>query len=406
MTLLQVFALRFENIDNKKQHIKMKKTMITLLAAGLMFAGCGKQGDKDNPLLQKWDTPFETAPFEKIKPEHYLPAFEAAIAEHEKEIEQIVSNKEAATFDNTIAALDYSGQSLSRIQGIYFNMMAANTSKELQDLQEKIGPMLAQHSDNVSMNADLFKRVKAVWDARESQKYTEEQSALLEKTYKSFVRNGALLDEAKQKELRQVNGELTTTEAKFDANLLKETKSYQLVIEKKEDLKGLPQGEIDKAAATAKELGKEGKWVFTLDNPSFIPFVTYAANRELRKEIFNARVNRCNNGGETDNNALVAKMAELRGKPIFWDMKPLPIISWKREWQRNPKMCSNFWKTCCPILCLLQSKKPQSSKNFSTRTKKVQLSKHGICITMPKRCVSKNITSMQRQQDLTLRLTM
>ena len=173
MTLLQVFALRFENIDNKKQHIKMKKTMITLLAAGLMFAGCGKQGDKDNPLLQKWDTPFETDPFEKIKPEHYLPAFEAAIAEHEKEIEQIVSNKEAATFDNTIAALDYSGQSLSRIQGIYFNMMAANTSKELQDLQEKIGPMLAQHSDNVSMNADLFKRVKAVWDARESQKYTE-----------------------------------------------------------------------------------------------------------------------------------------------------------------------------------------------------------------------------------------
>lgn len=314
MTLLQVFALRFENIDNKKQHIKMKKTMITLLAAGLMFAGCGKQGDKDNPLLQKWDTPFETAPFEKIKPEHYLPAFEAAIAEHEKEIGQIVSNKEAATFDNTIAALDYSGQSLSRIQGIYFNMMAANTSKELQDLQEKIGPMLAQHSDNVSMNADLFKRVKAVWDARESQKYTEEQSALLEKTYKSFVRNGALLDEAKQKELRQVNGELTTTEAKFDANLLKETKSYQLVIEKKEDLKGLPQGEIDKAAATAKELGKEGKWVFTLDNPSFIPFVTYAANRELRKEIFNARVNRCNNGGETDNNALVAKMAELRAK--------------------------------------------------------------------------------------------
>ena len=314
MTLLQVFALRFENIDNKQQHIKMKKTMITLLAAGLMFAGCGKQGDKDNPLLQKWDTPFETAPFEKIKPEHYLPAFEAAIAEHEKEIEQIVSNKEAATFDNTIAALDYSGQSLSRIQGIYFNMMAANTSKELQDLQEKIGPMLAQHSDNVSMNADLFKRVKAVWDARESQKYTEEQSALLEKTYKSFVRNGALLDEAKQKELRQVNGELTTTEAKFDANLLKETKSYQLVIEKKEDLKGLPQGEIDKAAATAKELGKEGKWVFTLDNPSFIPFVTYAANRELRKEIFNARVNRCNNGGETDNNALVAKMAELRAK--------------------------------------------------------------------------------------------
>lgn len=288
--------------------------MMTFLAAGLILAGCAKQGAKDNPLLQTWDTPFETAPFSKIKPEHYLPAFEAAIAEHEKEIKQIVSNSEAPTFDNTIAALDFSGQLLSRIQGVYFNMMAANTSEELQKLQEQIGPMLAHHSDNVSMNADLFKRIKAVWDAKDKQNYTDEQKALLEKTYKNFVRNGALLDEAKQKQLREVNGELTKVEAKFDANLLKETKAYKLVIDKKEDLAGLPEGEIEKAAATAKSTGDNGKWVFTLDNPSFIPFVTYASNRELRKQIFNARVNRCNHRGETDNNAVVAKMVELRAK--------------------------------------------------------------------------------------------
>lgn len=292
----------------------MRKTVMSLLAAGMLFTACNKQDNADNPLLQKWDTPFETAPFEKIKPEHYLPAFKAAIEQHDKEIQEIVSNKEAATFDNTIVALEFSGQLLSRIQGVYFNMLAANTSTELQKAQEEIGPLLAHHSDNVSMNADLFKRVKAVWDGKDKQNYTDEQKAVLEKVYKNFVRNGALLDANKQKELREVNAELTKVEAKFDANLLAETKAYKLVVGKKEDLAGLPQGEIDKAAALAKSTGLDGKWVFTLDNPSFIPFVTYAANRELRKHIFEARINRCNNGGATDNNALVAKMAELRAK--------------------------------------------------------------------------------------------
>lgn len=292
----------------------MKKTLMTILVSGLMFASCSKQEVSDNPLLQKWDTPFETAPFEKIKVEHYLPAFEAAIAEHNKEIQAIIDNAEAPTFDNTIAALDYSGETLSKVAGVFGNMMAANTSEELQKVNEQVGPMMATHSDNVSMNAKLFEKIKAVYDAKDSQKYTGEQLALLEKTYNKFVRSGALLDAAKQEELRKVNAELTKVESKFDANLLKESKAYQLVIDKEENLKGLPQGEIEKAAALAKQEGKEGKWIFTLDNPSFMPFVTYADNRDLRKEIFNARVNRCNNGGETDNNALVAQMSELRAK--------------------------------------------------------------------------------------------
>ena len=292
----------------------MKKTLMTILVSGLMFASCSKQETTDNPLLQKWDTPFETAPFEKIKVEHYLPAFEAAMEEHNKEIQAIIDNAEAPTFDNTIAALDYAGETLSKVAGVFFNMMAANTSEELQKVNEQVGPMMATHSDNISMNAKLFEKIKAVYDAKDSQKYTGEQLALLEKTYNKFVRSGALLDAAKQEELRKVNAELTKVEAKFDANLLKESKAYQLVIDKEEDLKGLPQGEIEKAAALAKQEGKEGKWIFTLDNPSFIPFVTYADNRDLRKEIFNARVNRCNNGGETDNNALVAQMSELRAK--------------------------------------------------------------------------------------------
>ncbi|MBQ5891600.1 MAG: M3 family metallopeptidase [Bacteroidales bacterium] len=292
----------------------MRKTLMTILVSGLVLASCSQKQGSDNPLLQTWDTPFETAPFEKIKVEHYLPAFEAAMAEHDKEIQAIIDNAEAPTFDNTIAALDYSGQTLTKVAGVFYNMMAANTSEELQKVNEQIGPMMATHSDNVSMNAKLFEKIKAVYDAKDSQKYTGEQLALLEKTYKQFVRSGALLDAEKQAELREVNAELTKVEAKFDANLLKETKSYQLVIDNQENLKGLPQGEIEKAAALAKQEGKEGKWIFTLDNPSFIPFVTYADNRDLRKEIFNARVNRCNNGGETDNNSLVAQMAELRAK--------------------------------------------------------------------------------------------
>ena len=287
---------------------------MTILVSGLVLASCSQKQGSDNPLLQTWDTPFETAPFEKIKVEHYLPAFEAAMEEHNKEIQAIIDNAEAPTFDNTIAALDYAGETLSKVAGVFFNMMAANTSEELQKVNEQVGPMMATHSDNISMNAKLFEKIKAVYDAKDSQKYTGEQLALLEKTYNKFVRSGALLDAAKQEELRKVNAELTKVEAKFDANLLKETKSYQLVIDNQENLKGLPQGEIEKAAALAKQEGKEGKWIFTLDNPSFIPFVTYADNRDLRKEIFNARVNRCNNGGETDNNALVAQMSELRAK--------------------------------------------------------------------------------------------
>ena len=292
----------------------MRKTLMTILAAGLVLASCSQKQATDNPLLQQWDTPFETAPFEKIKVEHYLPAFEVAMEEHNKEIQAIIDNAEEPNFENTIAALDYAGATLSKIAGVYYNMMAANTSKELQKVHEKVGPMMATHSDNVSMNADLFAKIKKVYDAKDNQNYTGEQLALLEKTYNKFVRSGALLDAAKQEELRKVNAELTKVEAKFDANLLQETKAYQLVIDKEENLKGLPQGEIEKAAASAKEKGQEGKWIFTLDNPSFIPFVTYADNRDLRKEIFLARTNRCNNGGETDNNELVAKMAELRAQ--------------------------------------------------------------------------------------------
>ncbi|MDD2191769.1 MAG: M3 family metallopeptidase, partial [Bacteroidales bacterium] len=246
--------------------------------------------------------------------EHYMPAFEEGMRVHNKEIEGIVKNKEVANFENTIAAIDFSGELLAKVSGVFFNMTAANTNGEIQALEEKIGPMLAKHGDEITMNGKLFERVKMVWDNKSKENLNQEQQMLLEKTYKRFVRSGALLDKTKQDKLKKVNGELTTLEAKFISNLLKETKSYTLVIDKEEDLKGLPEWLVEQGAATAKDMKQEGKWVYTLDSPSVFPFLEYADNRELREKIFKAKNNRCNNGGETDNKANIEKIVALRAE--------------------------------------------------------------------------------------------
>lgn len=292
----------------------MKKKILFMLSAALLFGACqNKDLSKDsNPLLQTWDTPFGTPPFEKIKVTDYLPAFTAAMQEHNDEIEKIIKNKEKANFENTIAAFDYSGELLAQVAGVFYNMTAANTNEDIQKLEEKIGPMMAKHRDEITMNAKLFEKVKSVWDNKEKENLNQEQKMLLEKTYKKFVRSGALLNKDQQEELKKVNGELTKLESKFGSNQLKETKAYTLVIDKEEDLKGLPQWLIDQAASTAKDKKQEGKWIFTLDNPSVFPFLQYAENRDLREKIFNARVNRCNNGGQTDNKEVIKQIVNLR----------------------------------------------------------------------------------------------
>ena len=292
----------------------MKKTILFMLSAALLFGGCGKKENSDNPLLKEWNTPFGTPPFDQIKTSDYLPAFEEAMKVHNKEIDAIINNKEVANFENTIVSYDLSGELLGKVAGVFFNMTAANTNEELQKLEEKIGPMLAKHADEITMNAKLFERVKKVWDNKENENLNKEQSMLLDKTYKKFVRSGALLDKTKQDKLKQINGEIKTLESKFSANLLKETKAYSLVIEKKEDLKGLPQWLIDQAEATAKEQSKAGKWIFTLDNPSVFPFLQFSENRTLREKIFNAKNNRCNNGGATDNKEVITKLTNLRAQ--------------------------------------------------------------------------------------------
>ncbi|HBN05306.1 MAG TPA: peptidase M3, partial [Bacteroidales bacterium] len=294
----------------------MKKTILLMLSAALVFGSCSKQ-DKDianNPLVKEWKTPFGTTPFEEIKPTDYLPAFKHAMKIHEEEVKAIIDNKDTPTFQNTIVAFDFSGELLYKISGVFFNMTAANTNDEMQKLEVEIAPMLAKHTDEINMNAKLFERVKKVWDNKDKENLNQEQKMLLEKIYKRFVRSGALLSKDKQEELKKVNGEIKTYESKFSANTLKETKSYELVIDKKEDLKGLPQWLVDQAASTAKEKGKTGKWIFTLDNPSVFPFLQFSEKRELREKIFKAKNNRGNNGNESDNKEVIKKLALLRAQ--------------------------------------------------------------------------------------------
>lgn len=265
-----------------------------------------------NILLQKFSTPFETVPFDKISPHDYLPALKEAITIAKKRIEDIKTNKETETFSNVVEALENSSPELDLISGIFFNLHSAETNDDIQKYAKEISPLLTEFGNDVSMDEVLFAKIKKVWDNKEKFNLDQEQLMLLEKNYKSFVRNGALLNEADKNKLREISKELSTLGLHFGDNVLKETNDYMLVIEKKEDLEGLPEDVVEAAALTAKEKGKDGKWVFTLQYPSVIPFLTYAKNRELRKELFLANSTKGFHGDATDNQEIVKKIAQLR----------------------------------------------------------------------------------------------
>ena len=267
-----------------------------------------------NPFFMEWATPFGMAPFDKIQPAHFVPAFEAGIAERKKEIEAIASNPEAPTFANTVEALENGGLQLAKVSDVFFTLSGADTNDEIQAITRKVAPLLSSLRDDVRLNEELFGRVKAVWEKRESLGLTPEQKRLVEETYKDFVRGGANLSPEQKKRFREINQELSLLGIRFSDNLLKETNGYRLVVEKKEDLAGLPPGVVAAAADAAKAAKLEGKWVFTLQAPSIWPFLTFSENRELRKEILTAYTTRCDKGGDTDNKDLLSKMAALRAE--------------------------------------------------------------------------------------------
>lgn len=276
--------------------------------------GCDKSGktDASNPFLKSYDTPFEVPPFDQIRFGHYKPAYEEALSRHNKEIDAIADNPDAPDFGNTIAALDNSGLLLDQVSAVFNNLNSAHTNDSIQALAKELAPRLSAHRDNISLNPRLFARVKAVWDAREGAGLNEEQGRLLEITYKNFVRSGANLSDADKEKLRSINAELSVLTLEFGQNLLAETNAFELVVENEADLAGLSPGLIAAAAETAKAKGKEGKWVFTLSNPSVMPFLQFADNRELRKKIWEAYKNRGDNGNEKDNKSKLVRIANLR----------------------------------------------------------------------------------------------
>ena len=270
--------------------------------------------NETNPFFMEWATPFGMAPFDKIKVEHYVPAFQEGIAQRKKEIEAIASNPGPATFANTVEALENGGLALSKVSDVFYALAGADTNDQIQAITKQVAPLLSSLRDDVRLNDVLFARVKTVWEKRETLGLNAEQKRLVEETYKDFVRGGANLSPEQKKRFREINQELSLLGIRFSDNLLKETNGYRLVVEKKEDLAGLPPGVVAAAADAAKAAKLEGKWVFTLQAPSIWPFLTFSENRELRKEILTAYTTRCDKGGDTDNKDLLSKMAALRAE--------------------------------------------------------------------------------------------
>ena len=258
-----------------------------------------------------FNTLYQTAPFSKIKNEDYLPAFLEAIKDAKAEIETITTNPETPTFENTIEALDFSGEQLDRISSIFFNLNSAETNDTIQKIAQEVSPLLSEFSNDITLNEDLFKRVKTVYDNKDSFKLTTEQKTLLDKKYKGFSRNGANLPENKKSRLREIDKKLSQLKLKFGENVLAETNAYELHITNEADLSGLPEGAKEAAQQLAEAKGKEG-WLITLDYPSYIPFMTYADNRELRKELAIAAGAKAFKGDKLDNQENVLQIAKLR----------------------------------------------------------------------------------------------
>lgn len=265
-----------------------------------------------NPFFEKYETPFNVPDFEHIKNDHFIPAFREGMEDHMKEIVVIAGNNEEPSFENTMVALEESGVLLTRVSNVFYNLLSSLTNDTLQNIAKKIAPELSKHRDDILLNAQLFSRIKIVYDNMDSLELDPEQAKLLDEAYKRFVRGGANLDENDQEKLRKINGELSLLSLSFGDNLLAETNSFTMVIDKKEDLAGLPGRVIASAAETAAQKEMEGKWVFTLQKPSMIPFLQYSEKGNLREKIFKAYINRCNNGNEYDNKEKVAEIAKLR----------------------------------------------------------------------------------------------
>lgn len=264
-----------------------------------------------NPFLHTYHTPHQTTPFNLIQLSDYEPAIREGMRIEDEEIKAITDNPEPPTFSNTVLALERAGQLLDRVTTVLFNLMSAETCDEMEAIAEKMMPELSEHSNNISLNEKLFERIKCVYTQRESLNLTPEERRLLEKTYDGFIRNGANLSDADKETFRKLSMELSTLTLRFSQNHLKETNKYELVLTSEAELEGLPESIIEAAAHTAKEKGKEG-WIITLQAPSYLPFMKYSSNRNLRKELYMAYNTQCTHRDELDNTDIVKQLVNLR----------------------------------------------------------------------------------------------
>lgn len=276
-----------------------------------MMYSCATQTES-NPFFSEFQTPDGVPPFDQIKLEHYEPAFRKGMEEQNKLIQAIVDSKEEPNFENVIVAFDNSSPTLDRVGGVFYNLTEAETTDELTALSMKLAPVLSEHGDNISLNHDLFLKIKAVYDKKDALGLNTEQNRLLEKIYKDFVRSGANLPADKQARLRDINKQLSTLGITFSNNILNENNEFKLFVDKKEDLAGLPDWFCQSAAQEAKAAGQEGKWLFTLHNASRLPFLQYADNRDLREKMYKAYINRGNNNDKNDNKQIIKDILTLR----------------------------------------------------------------------------------------------
>ena len=335
------------------------KKVIFILSAIMTFTACNNakkatsESEKGAIFLTDFDTPFGVPPFDKITTDDYEPAFEAGMKQQSEEVDSIANNPEAPTFENTVVALDNSGAILSRVSSVFFGLQCTDNNDEIQRIATEMSPKLTAHSDNIYLNGKLFDRIKTLYDNSASLNLTPEQARLLEVNYKNFVRSGIMLGEADKDQLREINKRLSSLTVKFNENALKETNNFKLVIDKKEDLAGLPQSVIEAAAETAKADSLEGKWVFTLQKPSWIPFLQYADNRDLREKLYKAMYMRGNNDNEFDNKAIIGDIVNLRlkrsnllGYTTFAD------YALEERMAKNPanvnKLLNDVWKYALP----------------------------------------------------------
>lgn len=284
----------------------------------LLMVSCGQQerskAERHNPFFEPFTTSYGLPPFDLIEYGDYLPAFERGIAEQKNEVEQIVANPEKADFFNTIEAFEVSGAMLTRVSNVFFNINSSLTDDSIQQIAREASAMLARHTDDINLNAGLFKRINEVWQARDEAGLNGEQLMLLDRMFKRFIRGGAMLDESSKDKLRRINEELSALSLSFGENVLAETNRFQLVVETEDQLAGIPDAFRNAAAEAATKAGMEGKWLFTLQKPSMLPVLQYASDRSLREKIFNGYILRGDNNDEFDNKKIVARTAVLRSE--------------------------------------------------------------------------------------------